>query len=69
MKIRQDKVKELMDIYEYGNYNRFSKAMGLDPSHLHRFINTGVGGGKKLFLALMAYCKEKGLDISDYIDI
>lgn len=43
MKINQDKVRKLMEEYAGGNYNRFVREFGMDPSHLYKCINTGVG--------------------------
>lgn len=69
LRANQNKIFELMNIYCNGNYNRFGRELKVDPSHLHRFINTGVGGGKKLVGAIIKFCKEKELDFEDYIDI
>ena len=69
MNLKREKVKELMDFYFQGNYTQFAKALGVDASHLYRFISTGVGGGKKLLGCLMGFCKEKNLNFEDYIEI
>ena len=52
-----------------GNYNRFARELGVDPSHLYRFINSGVGGGKKIMMSVMKYCKMNGLNFEDYISM
>ena len=65
----RDKITQLMSIYCAGNYNRFGRELGLSPSHLHRYLNTGVGGGKKLAGAVIKFCKQKGLDFEEYIEI
>jgi hypothetical protein len=67
MELNKEKVFELMNKYCGGNYNRFARTLGVDPAHLYRFINTGVGGGKKLVGAIMKFCKEYNLDFEDYI--
>ncbi len=69
MKAKREKVAELMSIYCEGNYNRFARELSIDPSHLHRFITTGVGGGKKLVGAIIKFCKEKELNFEEYIEI
>jgi hypothetical protein len=69
MEIKREKLRDLMQNYCYGNYNRFGRELGIDPSHLYRFLNTGVGGGKKLVGAVMKFCKENELNFEDYIDL
>lgn len=69
MKANREKTMKLMQSYCEGNYNRFARELGLDPSHLHRFITTGVGGGKKLVGAIIRFCKLKKLNFEEYIDI
>lgn len=69
MRLNHDKVNELMMEYCGGNYNRFARELGLDPSHLYRFINTGIGGGKKIIGAIIRFCSDNGLDFSKYIEI
>lgn len=69
MKLRKEKVKKLMEEYCDSNYNRFARELGADPSHLHRYITKGIGGGKKLIGGVMKFCKEKHLDYTDYIEL
>lgn len=69
MKGNREKTMELMQTYCEGNYNRFARELEVDPSHLHRFITTGVGGGKKLVGAVIRFCKLKSLNFEEYIDI
>jgi hypothetical protein len=69
MELKRDKIFELMKKYCAGNYNRFARELKIDPSHLYRFLNTGVGGGKKIVGALMRFCKEKNLEFEEYVDI
>lgn len=67
--LRADKLRELMNAHCDGNYNRFARELGVDTSQLHRFLNTGVGGGKKMVGAVFGYCKGKGLDFQEYINL
>ena len=69
MKIKRQKVMELMGTYCNGNYNRFARERGIDPSHLYRFINAGVGGGKKLAGAVIKFCKANSLNFEEYIEL
>jgi hypothetical protein len=69
MEVKRAKVINLMNKYYYGNYNRFAKELDVDPSHLYRFLNTGIGGGKKIIGAVMRFCKQNRLNFEDYIDI
>jgi hypothetical protein len=68
MELRRDKINALMNTFFEGNYNRFGRELGVDPSHLHRFLNTGVGGGKKLAGAIFRFCKSNNLNFEEYID-
>ena len=69
MKVNRDKVRLLMQTYCAGNYNRFGRELGVSPSQVHRYLNTGVGGGKKLVGAIIKFCKSKGLEFDTYIDM
>ena len=69
MKVHREKIAELMRIYCADNYNRFGRELGITPSQLHRYINTGVGGGKKLVGAVIKFCKDKGLDFEEFIEL
>jgi hypothetical protein len=69
MKIRQDKANELLHTYCAGNYNRFGRELGIDPSHVHRYLTTGIGGGRKLTGAIMKFSIDKGLNFQDYIEM
>ena len=68
-RLNREKIKELMDSRCMGNYNRFSRELGVDPAHLYRFLNTGIGGGKKIILSLMKYCEKNNLYYKKYIDL
>lgn len=69
MEVNRQKVHDLMNTNCEGNYNRFARELGVDPSHLYRFLNTGVGGGKKILMSVIKYCKINGLDFEEYISI
>lgn len=58
---------ELMQARCGGNYNRFARELGIDPGHLHRFLKSGVGGGKKIIFGLMDYCQKNGIDYRQYL--
>lgn len=68
MKIKREQVTELIENEYGGNMSRFSRELSLDPSHLHRCLNNGVGGGKKVVGAIMKYCKENGKSFDEYLD-
>ncbi|HEY8500380.1 MAG TPA: hypothetical protein VIL89_07150 [Clostridia bacterium] len=67
-RINNEKMLELMKKHCKGNYNLFGRELGVDPAHLYRFLNTGVGGGKKMILALMKYCERNNLNFSYYLE-
>lgn len=69
MEVKREKLNQLMQTYCYGNYNRFGRELGIDPSHLYRFLNSGIGGGKKLVGAVIKFCKTNGLDFEEYIEL
>lgn len=63
---RENIFKLMKDNFD-GNYNRFARELQIDPAHLYRYLNTGVGGGKKIIGAVMKYCIKNGLKFEDYI--
>lgn len=69
MELKREKIYELMTTYCSGNYNRFGRELNVDPSHLYRYLNSGIGGGKKLTGAIIKFCKLKELDFEDYISL
>lgn len=69
MNLKRDKVNELMKVYCAGNYNRFARELEISASQLHKFIQTGVGGGKKLLGSVMKFCKDRNLSFEDYIEM
>ena len=69
MKANRMKVSQLMHKYFNGNYTWFGRELGVNPSQLHRYLNTGVGGGKKIIGAILKFCKRKGLNFEEYIDM
>ena len=69
MEVNRQKVHDLMNANCAGNYNRFARELGVDPSHLYRYLNTGVGGGKKILMSVMKYCKVNGLNFDEYISM
>jgi hypothetical protein len=68
VKVRREKLVELLHTYFGGSYSDFGRELGVDISHLHRYINTGIGGGKKIAGAIIKFCREKGLEMDDYIE-
>lgn len=69
MQVKRDKLFELMQTQFYGRNNRLAVALEVDPSHLHRVINDGIGGGKKISGAIIKFCNKNDLDFTDYIDL
>lgn len=69
MVINREKTVAFMQSDFDGNYNRFAKELQVDPSHLHRFLKTGIGGGRKLTGALIKYCNDHDIDFKKYIDL
>lgn len=68
-RLNRERIKELMNSRFLGNYNKFSRELGVDPAHLYRFLNTGVGGGKKIIFSIMNYCEKNKLDYKKYIEL
>lgn len=69
MKAKRDEVFQLMRTYCNGSYNRFARELEVDPAHLYRYLNTGVGGGKKIIGAVIRFCRKNQLDFEEYIEI
>lgn len=68
MEVKVDKLNGLMSARYNGNYNRFARDLQVDPSHLYRYINGGVGGGKKLIGAVIKYCIKNEIDFEEYVE-
>jgi transposase InsO family protein len=68
MKVNRDKTIQLMNEYCAGNYTRFARELGVDPSHIHRYLKNDIGGGKKIVGAVINFCKSRGINFEDYID-
>ena len=68
MKVNKEKMFEILEKYCNGNYNRFAREMGIDPSHLYRFLNKGIGGGSKLIGGFIKFCKTNDIDFEEYIE-
>ncbi len=67
-RLSKEKMMELMKMQCSGNYNRFGRELGVDPAHLYRFLNTGVGGGKKMIFGLMDFCDKNNLNYRNFFD-
>ncbi|MCX7921073.1 MAG: hypothetical protein N3B21_03485 [Clostridia bacterium] len=69
MKINRDNLIKLMNYYCAGNCTRFARELGVDTSHLHRYLNTGIGGGTKIVGAVIKFCKINGLNFEEYVEL
>jgi hypothetical protein len=69
MELKRENVHVLMKNIYGGNYNRFARELKVDPSHLYRFLTTGVGGGKKLIGSIIKFCKDNKIDFQKYVDL
>ncbi|MCX7772559.1 MAG: hypothetical protein N2376_05530 [Clostridia bacterium] len=68
-RLSREKMIELMKLHCKGNYNQFGRELGVDPAHLYRFLNTGIGGGKKIIFGLMDFCEKNQLNYKNYIEL
>lgn len=68
-RLNREKIMDLMKKYCNGNYNQFGRELGVDPAHLYRFLNTGVGGGKKMIFCLMDFCERNKLNYKNYFEM
>ncbi len=65
IELNRSKLVELMNTYCRGSYNRFARELGVDPSHLYRYMVAGTGGGKKIIIALLEFCKKRNIPFED----
>lgn len=66
--IKKELVIELMKEYCEGNFNAFSRELGLNVAHVYRtLVNKKSKAGPKFLGALMNFCEKKGLNYKDYI--
>jgi hypothetical protein len=68
LKVSRKKLEYLMHVYAKGNYNRFARELEIDPSQLHRFMNSGVGAGKKFIGGLIRFCERNNISFNEYIE-
>jgi hypothetical protein len=69
MEVKRENVIVLMKDNYGGNYNRFARELKVDPSHLYRFLTTGVGGGKKIISSIIKFCKDNEINFEEYVDL
>jgi hypothetical protein len=50
------------------NFCRFAVLLGMSESHFHKFMRTGVGGGRILWSKLYYYCKVNKLNFDDFLE-
>lgn len=68
MYLNKEKISQLMNEKCDGNYNAFSRELGVNVAHLYRFLNTAESeAGPKLLGAVAKYCERRGLDYREYI--
>lgn len=67
MYLDKTKVAQLMNDKFDGNYNAFSRSLGVNVAHLHRFLNSDSNAGPKMLGAIAQYCKKEGLQFYDFI--
>ena len=60
-------VKEYMQRYFANNYHHFAKEIGIDKSHLHRFVNHNIGCGARLIMGLYGLCEIYGWDYKSFL--
>lgn len=66
MKLDRIRMTWLLQMYFNGNFNRFARALEVDPAHLYRFLKTGIGGGNKMIGGFIKFCKRKGINYEEY---
>lgn len=69
MKVNRMKVVLLMLEHCNGNYNQFARELGINPSHIYRYLNSGIGEGRKLVGAIIKFCKDRGINYEEYVEL
>ena len=67
MKIKIEKLKELMQDRYNGNYNAFARDAKIDVALLYRIMNGQANAGMKTINSLIEYLKANSLKVKDYI--
>lgn len=67
MKIKIDKLKELMNERCGGNYNAFARETGLDVAAVYRILNGQANAGLTTINRIINYLKANNLAVEDYI--
>lgn len=66
MKVNIEKLIKLAE-KEGWSTPELAHQLGIDYSYLYRVLKKDKNGGAKLFNGLYQLCKEKGLDVEEYI--
>lgn len=67
MTVDARRVYELIGVRFRGNAAEFSRSIGVNYTTTWRALNKKSGGEIKFIPALLRYCKEVGLNPTDYI--
>jgi predicted transcriptional regulator len=67
MRIKIDKLKELMDEKCGGNYNAFARETGLNVAAVYRIINGQANAGLTTINRIIDYLKSNNMAVEDYI--
>lgn len=67
MKIKIEKIKQLMEERHNGNYNAFARATGINVALLYKMLNNKANAGLKTINRLIDYLKQNNLNVEDYI--
>ena len=67
MELNREAVQELMDERFGGNYSRFSKALGVSPSYVHKVLTKEKKCGVKFYSGIINWCLKHDVEYTKYI--
>lgn len=67
MKPNLNTIKKLVEEKFSGNKSLFSKAIGVERSHISHILSSGNGAGAQFFGGLLEFCEKENLNFKEYI--
>lgn len=65
--VNKERLRKLMNDRFDGNYNKFARALDVNPAQLYRILENDSQAGALFLGKLMSYCNANSLDFEKYI--
>ncbi|WP_138751079.1 hypothetical protein [Paenibacillus sinopodophylli] len=67
MEINKDRIQQLLVEVADGKGRKLARILGVQPSHLHKVLNTESKAGPVMLGKLHTYCEENSLPFDEFI--